>query len=151
MGCGVGRNLAYLDSGSIGVDHNEASVAVARARGLDAMTVSELFSSDDVTEGSFDAILVAHVLEHMPREAALDLLGRYLPYLRSGGRVFLVCPQERGYASDPTHESFLTGAEMVALARAAGLRAERWRSFPLPRAAGKVFTYNEFNVMATKP
>jgi 2-polyprenyl-3-methyl-5-hydroxy-6-metoxy-1,4-benzoquinol methylase len=151
VGCGVGRNLAHLESGSVGVDHNEAAVAVARSRGLDARTVSELMSSDDAKEESFDAILLAHVVEHMSRHAARDLLRTYLPYLRPGGRVFLVCPQERGYASDPTHETFTTGEDLVALAEDVGLRPAGWRSFPLPRAAGRVFTYNEFNVLASKP
>jgi len=32
IGCGVGRNLATLPPGSVGVDHNETSVEVARAR-----------------------------------------------------------------------------------------------------------------------
>ena len=38
-----------------------------------------------------------------------------------------------------------------AISRELGLEPERWRSFPLPRLTGKAFTYNEFNVVATKP
>jgi SAM-dependent methyltransferase len=151
VGCGVGRNLAFLPPGSLGVDHNVESVRVARERGLDALTVDEFAADEAAKERRFDAILVAHVVEHMPRDAALDLLRSYLPHLRSGGRVFLICPQERGYASDPTHESFMTGDDLVELAADVGLRTEGWRSFPLPRAAGPLFTYNEFNVIATKP
>ena len=100
---------------------------------------------------SFDSILLAHVIEHMSPEAARELMRSYLPYLRPGGRVFFICPQERGYASDDTHETFTTGDDLVRLSRDVGLEAARWRSFPLPRRAGKAFVYNEFNVLATKP
>jgi len=32
VGCGIGRNLETLAPGSVGVDHNEAAVQVARER-----------------------------------------------------------------------------------------------------------------------
>jgi SAM-dependent methyltransferase len=151
VGCGVGRNLASLDPESVGVDHNAVSVGAARERGHEAYTVEEFLESPVARPGTFDAILLAHVVEHMSRAAALDLLHTYLPFLRPGGRVMLICPQERGFASDPTHETFTTGSDLVRLARDAGLTAEAWRSFPLPRFAGKAFVYNEFTVLASKP
>ena len=151
VGCGVGRSLASLGPGSVGVDHNEASVRVARERGHQAYTVDELFSGGHARPESFDGILLSHVVEHMSPAAARDLLRSYLPCLRPGGRVLFICPQERGYASDATHETFTTGEDLVRLARDVGLEPDRWRSFPLPRPAGKVFVYNEFNVVATKP
>ena len=75
----------------------------------------------------------------------------YLPYLRPGGKVLFICPQERGYASDPTHITWTTGDDLAALARRVGLTPVSSRSFPFPRLAGKAFTYNEFLVLATKP
>lgn len=151
VGCGVGRNLATLDRGSVGVDHNATSVRVACERGHTALTVEEFEASDLARPGGFDALLLAHVIEHLSPVAGRELMTAYLPYLRPGGRVLLICPQERGYASDPTHETFTTGEDLVTLARDVGLVAERWRSFPLPRRAGTAFVYNEFNVLATKP
>ena len=84
-------------------------------------------------------MLLAHVIEHMDRDSALALIDSYLPYLRPGGKVFFVCPQERGYASDPTHVRFTDGDELEALALDAGLEPDDWFSFPLPRRAGTVF------------
>ena len=75
----------------------------------------------------------------------------YLPALRSGGKVFMICPQERGYTSDETHVRWTTGDDLEDLARAVGLQPKPWRSFPFPRATGRFFTYNEFNVLAIKP
>ena len=41
VGCGIGRNLQTLDPGSVGVDHNEHAVAVARDAGVAALTVAQ--------------------------------------------------------------------------------------------------------------
>ena len=151
VGCGIGRNLETLDPGSVGVDHNTHSVAVARERGVTALTVDEWETSALRVPGSFDGMLLAHVVEHMTTAEAVALLDDYLPYLRPGGRVFFVCPQERGYASDPTHVRFTTGEDLAGLAREVGLQPEPWFSFPFPRRAGRRFTYNEFCLLATKP
>jgi 2-polyprenyl-3-methyl-5-hydroxy-6-metoxy-1,4-benzoquinol methylase len=150
VGCGIGRNLETLANGSVGVDHNAAAVQVARERGVTALTVEEWEHSDLRRPESFDGILLAHVIEHMDAEAGVALLRDYLPYLRPGGKVFFVCPQERGYASDPTHVRWTTGDDLVELARTVGLTPDPWFSFPFPRWAGKPFIYNEFCVVARK-
>ena len=79
------------------------------------------------------------------------MLGDYVPFVRPGGRVFLVCPQERGYASDPTHLWFAQDGDLLELAKKVGLEPERSFSFPFPRKAGKLFIYNEFCVTARVP
>ena len=151
VGCGIGRNLGSLPAGSVGVDHNEASVAMARAAGHVAYTTAEWVEARPHAPGSFDGLLVAHVIEHMSSSAGEAIVREYLDFVRPGGKVFFVCPQERGYASDATHERWTTGEDLEALARTVGLEPDPWRSFPLPRGAGKAFTYNEFNVLAHKP
>ncbi len=151
IGCGIGRNLVRLDERSVGVDHNPASVAVARARGATALTVQEWQDSELRRPAGFDGLLLAHVIEHMDEAAGRSLLEMYLPYLRPGGKVFFVCPQERGYASDPTHVRFADGAALTQLARSVGLEPRPWFSFPFPRRVGRVFTYNEFCLVAVKP
>jgi len=151
VGCGIGRNLQTLDPGSVGVDHNEHSVAAAREAGVTALTVAEWRQSPLRVPESFDGILLAHVIEHMTRADGLALLREYLPCLRPDGKVFFVCPQERGYASDTTHVWFATGDDLADLAREVGLQPEPWFSFPFPRRAGRSFLYNEFCLLATKP
>lgn len=151
VGCGVGRNLASLPTGSVGVDHNISSVAAARSHGLTAMTVTEWQSVAHERAETFDSLLIAHVIEHVARDEATALVMQYLPALRPGGKVLMICPQERGYASDPTHVSWTTETDLVNVAYACGLVPGRWRSFPLPRWAGRWFTYNEFTLLAVKP
>ncbi len=151
VGCGIGRNLETLGAGSVGVDHNEAAVKVARERGVTALTVAEWEQSELRQPEAFDGMLLAHVIEHMDAASGIAILEEYLPYLRPGGSVFFVCPQERGYASDPTHVRWTTGEDLEQLARDVGLEPEPWYSFPFPRWAGKPFIYNEFCLKARKP
>lgn len=151
VGCGIGRNLVNLGPGSVGVDHNEASIELCRASGLEAYTSEEWPDAAVAVPGSFDGVLVAHVLEHIEPEHWEGLLSSYLDYLRPGGTVMLICPQERGYTTDSTHVHFTDADEMTDLARRLGLEVEKSFSFPLPRVAGRIFAYNEFCVVARKP
>ena len=151
VGCGIGRNLSVLPPASVGVDHNPEMVALARSMGYEAHTVGEFLDSELAAPGAFEGLLVAHVVEHMQRDQALQLLRDYLPFVRPGGRVFLVCPQERGYASDPTHVWFAKDRDLEELVQTLGLVLERTFSFPFPRMAGRLFIYNEFCVTARVP
>jgi SAM-dependent methyltransferase len=151
IGCGLGRNLAHLGGNGVGVDHNPTSVQVARAQGLTAFTIDEFLASAYARPDTFDSALAAHLVEHLTEDQAREVVGRYLPYVKSGGRVVFITPQERGYASDATHVRFMDFAGVGALAADLGLRVQRQYSFPFPRALGKLFTYNEFVVVAVKP
>lgn len=150
IGCGIGRNLAHLGGHGVGIDHNPACVAGARERGFTAYTPDEFAASVDARPGAFDSLLVAHVLEHLDEDGATDLLRRYLPYVRDDGRLIMITPQEAGQRSDPTHVRFVDIAAAGALAAGLGWRVVRERSFPFPRVAGRVFTYNEFVVVCER-
>ena len=152
VGCGIGRSLVNLggaDAG-VGVDPNRDAIETCRARGLVAFTPEEFTASPFAQPGRFDALLIAHVLEHLTHVAAIDLIKSYLPYVRSGGRAMFITPQEAGYRSDATHVEFVDLARLDELARACGLTPERAYSFPFPRAAGRLFKYNEFVLLARK-
>ena len=151
VGCGIGRNLGHLDGNGVGVDHNATSIAAARAAGFTAYTVDEFLTSDLATPDRFDAMLAAHLVEHVQADEAREIVGSYLPYVRSGGRAVFITPQERGYASDASHVRFAGFAEVASLCAELGLKVDKQYSFPFPRAAGKVFTYNEFVTVASKP
>ena len=150
VGCGIGRNLSHLGGNGVGVDHNPTSVAFCRQQGLTAYTVDEFLASADARPDAFDSLLAAHVLEHMAEEDANEIIRMYLPYVRSGGRVVFITPQELGFASDATHVRFVGFPEGAAAARALGLSVVRQYSFPFPRKAGNHFTYNEFITIARK-
>jgi SAM-dependent methyltransferase len=149
VGCGNGRNLGYLPTGSVGVDHNAFSIEAARREGHVAYTVDEFFADPALTApDSFDSILAAHLVEHLQPADAREILASYLPMVRPGGRVVFITPQERGYASDETHVTFTDFAALRELSEDLGLRVRSAHSFPFPRRAGSLFVYNEFHVIA---
>lgn len=149
LGCGIGRNLAHLRPNGVGVDHNPDSVAECRRRGLTAFTPKEFHRSEYAAPGRFGGLLAAHLIEHMPRAKAIDLLGEYTSSLAAGATVVFICPQERGYATDRTHVAYTDFDGLGEVAEALGFTPRRRISFPLPRAAGRWFPYNEFVLVAT--
>jgi len=150
VGAGLGRNLAHLPVGSVGVDHNPDSVAIARGRGLDMLTSQE-FDERAAGLGHFDSLLMSHVLEHMSTTEGDRLLDHYLPHIKPAGTVVLICPQERGYATDATHVRFVDPAVLREHAQRHRISQIESRSFPLPKIAGRVFAYNEFLFVGRLP
>ena len=149
VGCGRGRMLVSLPAGSVGVDHNPDLVRQAREAGCTAYTVDEFFADPAVSRpGSFDSLLAAHLIEHLQVDEARQVLAGYLPMVRPGGTVVFITPQERGYASDPTHVVYTDHAALQRLSQELGLMTVRQYSFPFPRWTGKLFIYNEFNHIA---
>jgi len=151
VGCGIGRNLAHLAPRGVGVDHNAHSVEVCRQRGLVAYTTDEFPRTTYARPGRFGGLLAAHLIEHMKRPEAVRVLQGYLPYLAAGATIVLICPQERGYASDSTHIEYTDFDGLADVAEQLGLVVTRQISFPLPRIAGRVFPYNEFVQVCVKP
>lgn len=151
VGCGIGRNLAHLGGNGVGVDHNPTSVQICRDAGLEAYTTEEFFTPGRIPHGSFDALLAAHLLEHVPEETAVEIISSYVPFLKPGGTLVFITPQERGFASDATHIRWVGFPEAAEMCAAVGAKVVRQFSFPFPRKTGKVFTYNEFVTVARLP
>jgi len=150
VGCGIGRNLLHLDGTGVGIDHNPHSVEIVRALGLQAFGPDEFDKSVFNVPDRFDAMLLAHVAEHMTPDEAAGLIRKYLPLVRKSGQVILICPQEAGYRSDPTHVTFMGFDKLRALAQTLGLAVKREYSFPFPRFCGWFFRHNEMILVAQK-
>ncbi|TCO58684.1 class I SAM-dependent methyltransferase [Actinocrispum wychmicini] len=146
VGCGIGSNLGSVWPSSVGVDHNEHSIAEARARGFNAFTSEEFHARADEYKAAFDSILCAHVMEHMDRDSGVSVLEEYLPYLKTTGTVALIMPQEAGYKTDPTHVRLVDFDGARDLLEAVGLKVQRSFSWPLPRKYGPSLRSNEFVV-----
>ncbi|UQA95142.1 class I SAM-dependent methyltransferase [Streptomyces halobius] len=108
IGCGTGGSLAGCAPGSVGVDHDPRSVALCRERGLTAYTADDFLASPHARPGTFDALLTAHVLQHLGDEQVESLLRAYLRYVRPGGGVVLITPQEAGHRADQAPDALLT-------------------------------------------
>jgi len=151
IGCGIGRNLLHLPGHSVGIDVNEHCVRAAKARGLIAFTPSEFRRSAEYNRpGRFDAILLAHVAEHMTEDQVVVLLQEYEALLRPGGKLILISPQEAGFRSDRTHVQLMDFARLSRISQRLGCQLEQSFSFPFPRWVGRLFTYNEFVVVGRR-
>ncbi len=144
IGCGIGRCLDFVRPRGVGVDPNEAAIAVCRQNGHEAYTPDEFGATHHPKGGrTFDTLLCSHVLEHLDEPTGVALIESYLPYLGDEGRVVLITPQERGQRSDATHVRLMDAAALESLAGRCNLRIEKMSSFPLPRLFGRWFIYNE--------
>ncbi|MEI8336118.1 MAG: methyltransferase domain-containing protein [Actinomycetes bacterium] len=150
IGCGIGRNLTHLEGKGVGVDHNLDCVATSRERGLTAYSPDEFLASADAKIAGFDSLLLAHVIEHLDAPTTDDLIATYAPYVREGGRIIVITPQEAGYRSDSTHVRFVDHAAIDLLLSKHGWSAANKQSFPFPRVVGRVFPYNEFVVVGER-
>ena len=151
VGCGIGRNLLHLGGHGVGIDPNADSIETARRRGCTVLTSDAFDSSEYARADHFDSLLLAHVVEHMGVDQASDLVARYLGFIRPGGKVVLIAPQEAGYRSDDTHVQFMDFSALEVILSRAGVEYERSYSFPFPRPVGRVFLHNEFVVMGRRP
>jgi SAM-dependent methyltransferase len=149
VGCGTGRTLARLGADSVGVDHSPRAVARCRARGLTAYTPDQFRASAHGAPRSFDGLVASHLVGQLDRPAGLEMIGSYLPSLRAGAVVVVITPQERGYACDADHVRFCDFDEVARMCDTLGFTVRSHASFPFPRQAGRLYSYNEFVTVAS--
>lgn len=144
LGCWVGFLLAEArDRGWAvqGVEPSAWASSYARERlGLDVVQ-DDLFSAP-LPEGTFDAVVLGDVIEHLPRPA--EALERIASLLAPGGVVVMMLPDAgsrlartlgaRWWSVIPTHVQYFTRASMTRLLRDAG-----WTPLEV-RTAPKAFT-----------
>ena len=148
LGCGLGRVLQWLSADSVGIDHNPMSIEHCRKMGLRAFTNVEFEISDHLEK--FDNLLLAHLLEHLSEEDQIQILQTYLPCLKVGGKLIVVTPQQRGYKSDSTHITYTDNKKIAQIFKKLEIEINSSKSFPFPRVVGRVFTYNEYQVVGIK-
>ncbi|MCU1349041.1 MAG: putative methyltransferase [Acidobacteria bacterium] len=130
VGCGRGELLAACREAGIearGFDTNERSVADLRARGfnVEVAGVPECFGT--FANGSVGAVLVMHVVEHLPVEILFSLFREAARVLRPGGLLMIETPNAESLAvsasefwRDPTHLAPRHPAALTLLAREHG-------------------------------
>jgi SAM-dependent methyltransferase len=148
VGCGIGRLLKYLPEGSVGVDHNAHSIKACTDEGMITFQTEEFFKSKYAKKNHYDSILLAHVVEHMTPEENVKVLSSYLPFLKKDGKLIIICPQEKGFTTDETHVELYDFDGLAKLLKQINFAIHKKQSFPFPRPAGRIFTYNEFVVTA---
>jgi SAM-dependent methyltransferase len=152
VGCGLGRNLKRLGPSSVGVEHNPNSVQVCKDLGLSAYLPDEFRKMFKSKINLFDNLLMSHVLEHVTDQEQASIMSEYIPYLKRRARIFIITPQEKGFSLTDSHINWTDFNKIKGLLEksAPGFSLTKAYSFPFPRIAGKLFNYNEFNVVADR-
>jgi 2-polyprenyl-3-methyl-5-hydroxy-6-metoxy-1,4-benzoquinol methylase len=150
VGCGSGqalRVLGRLGWDAEGVDFDRAAVERARARGL-RVRLGSLREQGYAAE-SFDAVVMSHLIEHVPDPLALLEECRRL--LKPGGQLVVVTPNARSwghtlfrehwFALDPPRHLVLFHLDTLrSLVEAAGLAVHRLVS--TSRGARQIWIYS---------
>jgi 2-polyprenyl-3-methyl-5-hydroxy-6-metoxy-1,4-benzoquinol methylase len=96
VGCGNGERLALLRSlgwKTLGIESDPKSAQIARAHGLNI--INKPFIKGLASEESMDAILLSHVIEHLPDpEAAVKECFRLL---KPGGILIILTPNTQSF------------------------------------------------------
>jgi 2-polyprenyl-3-methyl-5-hydroxy-6-metoxy-1,4-benzoquinol methylase len=101
VGCGNGRQLERLAQAGWkveGLDFDERAVQTARKLGLDVKTGD--LESARYPDAHFDAVILSHVIEHVPDP--VGLLAECRRVLRPGGQLVLATPNSDSWG----HRSF---------------------------------------------
>lgn len=132
VGCGLGELLEQIDAAHerIGIDPSEKAVEIAAARS-GANTIRGVLTRESFAEGSCDAIIAHHVIEHI--DEPVDFVRTVAQALRPGGLFVVGTPNFASAAArlfgerfrllhDPTHVSLFTDDSLMRLLRASGFR-----------------------------
>jgi 2-polyprenyl-3-methyl-5-hydroxy-6-metoxy-1,4-benzoquinol methylase len=143
VGCGSGERLALLKQLGWtvkGIDLDHQAVAAARQKGLDA-DCGELKSMPYPSE-SFDAVILSHVIEHVPHP--VELLAECARLLKTGGRLVMLTPNAESFGLDfygrcwrglepPRHLQIFSQPALEQTLKQAGLSVIRGQSLVGPQ------------------
>lgn len=141
IGIGRGNFAAHLfrigghDLRYTGIEPNATLCEQARSEGLDARACMVPPFPADLEKGSFDLVLMSHVLEHFrDHNEALSVLAEIHSLLKPGGRFVLFYPDYLDYGSDYfdvdySHSLILTRSRAENLVTDSGFSITRQEGF----------------------
>ena len=106
IGCGRGEFLeAMRDAGvaASGIDLSEESVAMCRAKGLNAEVADLFVYLNDLPEASLDGIFCSQVVEHLAPERLPEMIKLCATRLSRGGVIAIETPNPECLAIFATH------------------------------------------------
>jgi len=143
VGCGSGGRLELLKRLGWtvkGTDLDQDAVEAAREKGLDA-DCGDLKSMNYPSD-SFDAVIMSHVIEHVPHP--LELLTECARLLKPGGRLVMLTPNAESFGLDyygrcwrglepPRHLQIFSLPALAQVVRQAGLNVIKGKSLVGPQ------------------
>ncbi len=141
IGCGEGSLLMFLKEKGYqnlsGFDLSEENVSIAHQLSLDFVIRFNALDIVDYMPGkSFDFIFVMDLIEHVPKEFAVDFLSNVLTRLKSGGTMVIQTPNMGSIYgnyhryNDLTHEFGLTEQSAIDLLSASDLSMDEITIYP---------------------
>jgi len=168
IGCGTGANeLPLVQQGREvhGVDISDEAIAIAKQR-LTSARVIEPGNISPFPEESLDGLLLADVIEHIPR--AWEVLPHYVRAVRPGGWVVVSVPNMRNIdvlkqfifigdwpehgtgIFDATHLQVMSKRRLQRWCEAAGLEIERWFDQYDPRGPRRYRFFRALDLLSLK-
>ena len=150
IGCGTGDFLEFMRKTGwsvSGVDLSPAAARAARRKGIEVMSqpLEELLRSGRVRKGSYEAVTLFHVLEHLPKPVEFLRMARHL--LSPGGVLVVQVPNDFNrfqlsvtngskakpwWVVSPDHINYFSFSSLRALFRRIGLQTAREQGdFPM--------------------
>jgi 2-polyprenyl-3-methyl-5-hydroxy-6-metoxy-1,4-benzoquinol methylase len=106
IGCGRGEFLETMRDAGVparGIDLSEESVAMCRAKGLDAEVADLFVYLSDLPEASLDGIFCSQVVEHLAPERLPEMIKLCAARLSRGGVIAIETPNPECLAIFATH------------------------------------------------
>lgn len=133
VGCGYGAYVAFMTRKGLvaqGVDLSQEQISVGRAQfGLECIHEGDGISFlKGLPASSVDLVLLMDILEHLPLEVCIEMLGEVRRVLRAGGDVIVMCPNIHSpflptFSGDVTHVRAFSRASLRQLGLMAGFLA----------------------------
>lgn len=112
IGCADGLYLQHLGGGSIGVEQHPDLVLAAKEKGCHVIAGSLDEVLPNIEEGSFEAVLFSHVMEHV--DAPIVTLRQINVCLVHSGLLVLGLPTERNIFRDIFRKDYFDGTHIYA-------------------------------------
>ncbi len=113
LGCGYGDWLELLKENGFkaqGVENNRIMIERCRLRGLEVIDDDVMVHLGKLPDNSVGVVTAFHLIEHLPFQTLIRLLGEVQRVLKSGGLIILETPNPENlvvaacnFYSDPTH------------------------------------------------
>jgi 2-polyprenyl-3-methyl-5-hydroxy-6-metoxy-1,4-benzoquinol methylase len=143
VGCGNGERLELLKQlgwSVKGIDLDRPAVEAAREKGLD--TDCGDLKSMNYPADSFDAVIMSHVIEHVPHPR--ELLTECARVLKPGGRLVMLTPNAESFGLDyygrcwrglepPRHLQIFSQPALEQIVKQAGLNVVKGKSLVGPQ------------------